>query len=354
MGKVYLAHDEVLSRDVALKVLSRDLAEHEEFVERFEREAKSAASLSHPNIVAVHDRGLTEDGDHFIAMEYVPGGTLEDLMKREGSLPPDGATAVALQVAGALGAAHARGVIHRDIKPQNVLITESGEAKVADFGIARALDSTTLTRTGFGMGTARYLSPEQAMGGPTSPRSDLYSLGIVLYEMLTGRVPHDAEMPIGVAMKHMNEVPRPPKESNPRVPEALDDLTRRLLAKDPARRPPSADALVEELERISRGTSGQPEVRDPGPTVPLHRPIQQNTTGSTRLYAPRSPTESSRAATPRAAAPRSGPAGGERRRGSIALVAAWGVGALAMLGVLMLVGGGPSWPSGVWIRSRTS
>ncbi len=340
MGKVYLVHDEVLSRDVAVKVLSRDLAEHEEFVERFEREAKSAASLSHPNIVAVHDRGLTEDGDHFIAMEYVPGGTLEDLVKTKGPLPPDRATAVALQVAAALGAAHARGVIHRDIKPQNVLISESGEAKVADFGIARALDSTTLTRTGFGMGTARYLSPEQAMGGPASPRSDLYSLGVVLYEMLTGRAPHDAETPIGVAMKHMNEVPLPPKDSNPSVPEALDSLTMSLLAKDPAGRPTSADALVEELERISRGVSVQPEVRDPGPTVPLRRSVHQDTTGSTRPYPPRPPTAPARAAPPRATTPRSGPTGGGRRRGPIALVAAWGLGALVMLGVLMLVGVG--------------
>ncbi|ABG05212.1 serine/threonine protein kinase [Rubrobacter xylanophilus DSM 9941] len=285
MGRVYLAHDEVLDREVALKVLYRDLAEHEDFVERFKREARSAASLSHPNIVSVHDLGVTGDGSHFIAMEYVSGGTLEYLLKREGFLPPERARRIAAQIASALGAAHERGVIHRDVKPQNVLLTGSGDAKVADFGIARAAALTTLTGTGFVLGTARYISPEQARGEPVGPPSDLYSLGIVLYEMLTGEVPFDAETPIGLAMKHMSDVPRPPKEANPAVPDDLNDLVMRLLSKAPEERPKDASALIDELE----GTSSGEAATVPGPsrdaTAPMNRRAAGRT-GATRAHVP--------------------------------------------------------------------
>jgi serine/threonine-protein kinase len=253
MAEVYLARDRELDRDVAFKVLRKQYTEDEQFVERFKREARNAASLNHPNIVSIHDRGETKDGAYYMVMEYVSGGTLKERILKEQTLPAPEAASVAQQVAEALRAAHERGVIHRDIKPQNILMTESGEAKVADFGIARAASSSTVTKTGSIMGTAHYLSPEQALGNPATPRSDLYSLGVVLYEMLTGELPHDAETPIGIAMKHVSGHLRPPKEVNPNVPEGLNALTVRLLAKDPAERYTDADALIADLERVRRG-----------------------------------------------------------------------------------------------------
>jgi serine/threonine protein kinase len=253
MSEVYLAHDQELDRDVAFKVLKNQYASDEQFVERFKSEAKNAASLSHPNIVAIYDRGETEDGAYYIVMERVSGGTLKDRLLKEGPLPAPTAAALALQIARALQVAHEHGMIHRDIRPQNVLLTESGEAKVADFGIARAASSSTVTRTGFLTGTAYYISPEQALGQPASPQSDLYSLGVVLYEMLTGRVPYDAETPIGVAMKHVSGQPRPPKEANPDVPEGINAVTVRLLAREPEERYQSAAELVEDLERARQG-----------------------------------------------------------------------------------------------------
>lgn len=185
MARVYLAHDEVLDRDLAIKVLREQYADDEEFVERFRREAKSAASLSHPNIVSVYDQGRSEDGAYYMAMEYVPRGTLKDPIKRDGALAPVAAVGVAIQIAEALSAAHSKGVIHRDIKPQNVLVTSTGDVKVADFGIAKAAAFSTATATGVVLGTAGYMSPEQAKGEPVGPWSDLYSLGVVLYEMLS-------------------------------------------------------------------------------------------------------------------------------------------------------------------------
>jgi tRNA A-37 threonylcarbamoyl transferase component Bud32 len=250
MAEVYLAYDEFLQREVAFKVLDRKYAEDKEAIERFRREARSAASLHHPNIVATHDRGETEGGTYYIVMEYLEGGTLEDLIDREGQLPPREAAEIALEVADALSVAHESGVIHRDIKPQNILLSGSGEAKVADFGIARALSATTMTRAGSILGTVHYISPEQALGEQATYQSDLYSLGVVLYEMLTGELPYDAETPVGVVMKHVSGVARSPSDVNPDVPEELDAVAGRLLSREPGERYQDAAALAEDLEQI--------------------------------------------------------------------------------------------------------
>src|SRR5215218_8611014 len=253
MADVFLAHDSILDRNVALKVMSTRYASDDEFVERFKREAQSAAALSHPNIVSIFDRGASEDGTYYIAMEYLPGGTLKDRIMHKGALPARTAAAVALQIAEALQAAHERGVIHRDIKPHNILITESGDVKVTDFGIARAASSSTMTRTGSILGTAHYISPEQAMGEHVGPASDLYSLGVVLYEMLTGELPYDADTPLGIAMKHVNGHLRQPKEVDPQIPAGINAITCRLLAKDPEDRYASDAELIEDLERVAAG-----------------------------------------------------------------------------------------------------
>src|SRR5918997_2202237 len=286
MGEVYLARDRVLGRDVALKVLRKQYAGDGEFAERFKREAMSVASLSHPNIVQVYDRGETEEGSSYIAMEYVPGGTLKERISREGSLEAADAAGLGAQVAEALGAAHDRGMVHRDIKPQNVLLAARGGAKVADFGIARAGSSATISRTGSVMGTAGYMSPEQALGKPATPESDLYSLGVVLYEALTGQLPYTAESPVAVSMKHLNEPLRPPIELNPRIPRGMNALVKKLLAKDPEDRYANAEELADDLWRVNRGLepvsaggggekgASTPRNSPPSPDVPrkMHKP----------------------------------------------------------------------------------
>ena len=256
MAQVYLAHDEVLDRHVALKILRDQYAEDEQFVERFRREARSAASLSHPNIVSIYDQGRSEDGAYYIAMEYVPGGTLKERIRQGGALTPEAAVGVASQITDALSEAHEKGVVHRDIKPQNVLVTEKGDVKVTDFGIAKAAassSSSVATATGAVLGTVDYMSPEQARGESVGPQSDLYSLGVVLYEMLTGTLPYETDNPIGTAIKHMNAPVRSPSEVNPSVPEPLSALTMKLMAKVPEERYASAAALAEDLERVRSG-----------------------------------------------------------------------------------------------------
>jgi len=253
MADVFLAYDRVLDRDVALKLLKDRYAQDEDFVERFRREARSAAALSSPFIVPVFDRGETEDGAYYIAMEYLPGGTLEDRIAGAGRLPPREAVEVAVQVAEALQAAHERGVVHRDVKPGNVLVTRSGHTKVTDFGIARAAEATTISKPGDILGSAKYMSPEQAAGGRVGPASDLYSLGAVLYEMLTGVVPFEVVTPADVPVEHAKGPPRRPSEANPEVPEALDALVMRLLAASPQDRYGSSPELLEELGRVRNG-----------------------------------------------------------------------------------------------------
>jgi beta-lactam-binding protein with PASTA domain/predicted Ser/Thr protein kinase len=246
MADVYCAEDSQLGRRVALKVLHNRFAEDREFVERFRREASSAAGLQHPNIIAIFDRGEW-DGTYYIAMEYVEGRTLKEIIREKGAAPPEAAIDITLQILRAARYAHKRGLVHRDIKPHNVLIDHDGRVRVADFGIARAVTSD-VTETGAIMGTAQYIAPEQAQGHPVDARSDLYSIGVVLYELLTGRVPFDAETPVTVALMQVNEPPIPPMELKPDLPPALDAIVMRALEKDPARRFADADEFIAALE----------------------------------------------------------------------------------------------------------
>jgi serine/threonine-protein kinase len=252
MANVYLAEDEELGRRVAIKVLDEKHANDEQFVERFRREAKNAASLSHPNIVSIYDRGEAE-GTYYIAMEYIEGRSLKELIVARGPLPIDRAVAYARQILGAVRFAHRKGIVHRDIKPHNVLVDTDGRLKVTDFGIARAGAASQMTEAGSIIGTAQYLSPEQARGAPVDQRSDLYSVGIVLYEMLTGSVPFSGDTPVEIAMKHISAVPRPPSEARPEVPEDLDLVVLRALAKDPRDRFQSAEEMDAELGRVAAG-----------------------------------------------------------------------------------------------------
>jgi tRNA A-37 threonylcarbamoyl transferase component Bud32 len=283
MADVYLAGDEVLGREVALKLLKDRYAENEDFVERFKREAKSAAALSSPYIVPIFDRGETDDGAYYITMEYLPGGTLKERITATGALRPQAAE-VALQVAKALQTAHVRGVVHRDIKPRNILLADSDHVKVADFGIARAVEATTISQTGDILGSAKYMSPEQATGEQVGPASDLYSLGVVLYEMLTGRMPFEVETPADVPIRHAVAPPHRPKEVNPEVSEELDAITMRLLATNPEDRYGSADELIEGLQRVRAGIPSAPRLSTSGTTAETVR-------GVPKASSPPSPTK---------------------------------------------------------------
>ncbi|MBW3548488.1 MAG: Stk1 family PASTA domain-containing Ser/Thr kinase [Actinobacteria bacterium] len=255
MADVFLARDSLLDRPVALKVLFPEFATDPSFVQRFRREARAAANLSHPNIVSVYDWG-EEDGTYFIVMEYVEGRSLAQIIRDEGRLHPDRAADVTSDIAAALGFAHRNGVVHRDVKPGNVIISPSGQVKVADFGIARAISTQeNLTQAGTVMGTAAYFSPEQARGEKVDPRSDVYSLGVVLYEMLTGRPPFTGDSPVAVAYKHVQETPRPPRERNADIPADLDAIVLRAMAKNADDRYPSAEDLRSDLRRFRQGAT---------------------------------------------------------------------------------------------------
>jgi eukaryotic-like serine/threonine-protein kinase len=251
MAEVYCAEDQQLGRQVALKLLYRRFAEDDEFVERFRREASAAAGLQHPNIVQVFDRGRW-DGTYYIAMEFLPGRSLKQIVHDHGALEPDLAADLTIQILQAARFAHRRGVVHRDLKPQNVLVDDEGRAKVADFGIARA-GASDMTETGSVMGTAQYLSPEQAQGEPVDARSDLYSIGVVLYELLTGVVPFDAESPVTVALKQVSEAPVPAIQRNPAIPPALDAVVMHAMRKDPNARFQDADEFIAAIERALAG-----------------------------------------------------------------------------------------------------
>ncbi len=256
MADVYLAHDTLLGRQVALKLLHHRFAEDQEFVERFRREASSAAGLSHPNVVAVFDRGEW-DGTYYIAMEYLPGRSLKAVVREHGPLSPSDATDIVVQILLAVRFAHRRGIIHRDIKPHNVILDEEGRAKVTDFGIARA-GASDMTLTGSIMGTAQYLSPEQAQGHAVSETSDLYAVGVVLYELLTGSVPFEGESAVTIALKQVSAEPTPPSQRNPEVTPALDAVVMRSLAKDPLARFASADEFIAALQQAREGISPAP------------------------------------------------------------------------------------------------
>jgi eukaryotic-like serine/threonine-protein kinase len=247
MADVYLAEDQLLGRQVAVKVLHHHFAEDQEFVERFRREASSAARLSHPNIVGIFDRGEW-NGTYYIAMEYVAGRSLKTIVREQGPLDPASAIDVVVQILRAARFAHKRGVIHRDFKPHNVLLDEEGRARVTDFGIARA-GASDMTLTGSIMGTAQYLSPEQAQGHAVSAGADLYSVGVILYELLTGVVPFEGETAVAIAFKQVAAEPTPPSAVNPALPVALDAVVLRALAKDPSRRYADADEFISVLQR---------------------------------------------------------------------------------------------------------
>jgi serine/threonine-protein kinase len=257
MADVYLAEDQELGRRVAIKILNDRHAADDSFIERFRREAKNAASLSHPNIVSIYDRGEAE-GTYYIAMEYLEGRSLKELIVGRGPAPIKTAIDYTRQILAAVGFAHKHGIVHRDIKPHNVLVGHELRLKVTDFGIARS-GASQMTEVGSIIGTAQYLSPEQARGAQVDQTSDLYSVGVVLYEMLTGQVPFTGDTPLEIAMKHLSEIPRPPSELRPEVPHDLDSIVLRALAKDPSERYQSAEEMDADLARVAEGLPVDPE-----------------------------------------------------------------------------------------------
>ena len=256
MATVYKAVDKVLKRNVAVKILRDEFTTDEEFIKRFEVEAQSAARLTHPNIVSIYDVGV-EDSLHYIVMELIQGKTLKEIIVEErGPLPWKWSVNVAIQIASALETAHKNNIIHRDIKPHNIIITEDGIAKVTDFGIAKAVSNSTITAFGTTIGSVHYFSPEHARGGFTDAKSDLYSLGVVMYEMVTGKVPFDADTPVSVALKHMQEEPEEPIELNKHVPTAVNKIIMKALQKDTTLRYQSASEMLVDLRKSLKNPDG--------------------------------------------------------------------------------------------------
>ena len=286
MADVWLAEDQELGRHVAVKILHERYANDEQFVERFRREATHAAGLSHPNIVSIYDRGVA-DGSYYIVMEYIEGRTLKELIVTRGPCPVPVAISYTRQILAALRYAHRNGIIHRDIKPHNVIVDREGRVKVADFGIARA-GASEMTEAGSIVGTAQYLSPEQARGAPVDESSDLYSTGIVLYELLTGTVPFTGETPVEIAMKHLSQTPEAPSARRPEIPHDLDLVVLRALAKEPAERYRTAAELDRDLELVARGEPVGAET-ETAATMVLAGAGALDATAATRVAAARSP-----------------------------------------------------------------
>ena len=282
MADVYKAKDRLLNRPVAVKILHEAFKQDKEFIDKFQREAQAAARLSHPNIVNIYDVGVA-DGDHYIVMEYVPGSTLKDRIRQEGHLSVSESLRVAREIAEALAHAHANNLVHCDIKPHNILMMADGHAKVADFGIARAVTESTMTYSGNVIGSVHYFSPEQAKGTMITPKSDVYSLGVVLYEMLTGKLPFIGENPVSIAVKHLQEEPVPVRQIDPAIPPVVEAIVSKAMSKDPAMRPTSAE-FVQDISQAERmlmaGTPQTPAMmaQDPDATqvLPRVQPVQQS------------------------------------------------------------------------------
>jgi serine/threonine-protein kinase len=278
MADVYCAEDTHLGRQVALKVLYRRFAQDNEFVERFKREAQSAAGLTHPNVVNVFDRG-EHDGTYYIAMEYLPGRTLKDVVGERGVLGQEEVVDIGVQILRAASFAHRRGVVHRDLKPHNVMLDDAGNAKVTDFGIARA-GASEMTEAGSIMGTAQYLSPEQAQGSHATAQSDLYSVGIILYELLTGRLPFDGESAVAIAVQHLNDPPAPIRSLRPDVSPQLESAVMHALAKDPAERWSDADEFIGALESARASLAAQPLGQDTAAFAPVPAAVVAGANGA--------------------------------------------------------------------------
>ena len=255
MATVYKAKCNILKRYVAVKVLRDEFTTDEEFIKRFNTEAQAAASLTHPNIVSIYDVGH-EENIYYIVMELVQGKTLKEIINEDGALPWKWALNVSIQVASALEMAHKNNIVHRDIKPHNIIITEDGIAKVTDFGIAKAVSNSTITAFGTTIGSVHYFSPEHARGGYTDAKSDLYSLGVIMYEMLTGRVPFDADTPVSIALKHMQEKPIEPIKLNPTIPYAVNKIIMKAMEKDPNERYQSATEMLKDLSMALKNPEG--------------------------------------------------------------------------------------------------
>ena len=300
MADVYRAEDMLLHRPVAVKILHEKFKQDGEFIEKFQREAQAAARLSHPNIVNIYDVGIAE-GDHYIVMEYVPGSTLKDKIRQEGHLAPREALAIAREIAEALAHAHANNLVHCDIKPHNILMMADGHAKVADFGIARAVTESTMTYSGSVIGSVHYFSPEQAKGTMITPKSDVYSLGVVLYEMLTGKLPFTGETPVSIAMKHLQDEPIPVRQLDPAIPPVAEAIVTRAMSKNPLMRPPAAE-LVQDLQQAERmilagnaafdGKEDDPYATQIMPRVEETLPPRRETRGAEPYYDEAEPEKS--------------------------------------------------------------
>jgi len=297
MADVYKARDILLDRTVAVKILHEQFKRDTEFIQKFHREAQAAAKLSHPNIVNIYDVGVTGD-DHYIVMEYVPGSTLKDRIRQEGHLSVEDALRVAKDIASALAHAHANNLVHCDIKPHNILMMPDGSAKVADFGIARAVTESTMTYTGNVVGSVHYFSPEQAKGTMITPRSDVYALGVVMYEMLTGQLPFTGETPVSIAMKHLQEQPRSVRQLDESIPPVVEAIVARAMQKDANMRPSSSE-LVQDIAQAQQMIGGfgtgtvDPYATQILPRVKESMPVSRSERYAQPVYEEEEPAEKS-------------------------------------------------------------